>query len=377
MNANAESTVPFVDLVGQFHRYEDELMTAIRGVLESASFIGGAPVKDFEAAWAAYCGTKNAVGCGNGTDAIYLALRALGVGPGDEVITAVNTFIATSEAITMTGAKPVFVDVDDATALIDATKIEAAITERTKAIIPVHLYGQLVDMEPVLAIAKAHGLKVVEDTAQAHGAIDHGKRAGTFGDAATFSFYPGKNLGAYGDGGAVITDDDALAEHIRKIANHGRSTKFGHEIEGVNSRLDGLQAAILGVKVKHLDTWIDERRAAAQRYDKLLSELGDAIVLPHVRHATSHVFHLYVCRVQDRDGLRKHLGERNIQSGIHYPVPLHLLPAYSHLGQGEGTFPVAEKMAKEIVSLPISPEITEEQQVRVAKAVAEFVGANR
>ncbi|MEQ9500473.1 MAG: DegT/DnrJ/EryC1/StrS family aminotransferase [Deltaproteobacteria bacterium] len=370
-------TVPFVDLVGQFHRYEDELMTAIRGVLESASFIGGKPVKAFEAAWADYCGTKNAVGCGNGTDAIYLALRALGVGPGDEVITAVNTFIATSEAITMAGAKPVFVDIDDATALIDASKIEAAITERTKAIIPVHLYGQLVDMKPILAIAEKHGLKIVEDTAQAHGAIDDGKRAGTFGHAATFSFYPGKNLGAYGDGGAVITDDDALAEQIRKIANHGRSTKFGHEIEGVNSRLDGLQAAVLGVKVKHLDTWIDERRAAAARYDRLLAELGDAIVLPTVRHATSHVFHLYVCRVQDRDGLRKHLGEQNIQSGIHYPTPLHLLPAYSHLGQGEGTFPVAEKMAKEIVSLPISPEITEAQQVRVAKAVAEFVGAGR
>lgn len=376
MTANTNDTVPFVDLVGQFRRYEKELMGAVRDVLENAAFIGGKHVKDFEAAWAEYCGSPHAIGCGNGTDAIYLALRGLGIGPGDEVITAVNTFIATSEAITMAGAKPVFVDVDEATALIDVDKIEAAITERTKAIIPVHLYGQLVPMKALMAIAEKHGLKVVEDSAQAHGAIEDGKRAGTFGDAATFSFYPGKNLGAYGDGGAVITANDGLATVVRKIANHGRADKFGHEIEGVNSRLDGIQAAILGVKVKYLDTWIDERRAAAKRYDALLGEL-DQLVLPHVRHETSHVFHLYVIRTKDRDGLREHLNERNVQSGIHYPIPLHLLPAYAHLAQGKGSFPVAEKLAEEILSLPISPEITEAQQVRVATAVSEFLGAAR
>lgn len=376
MSETRSDTIPFVDLVAQYHRYKGELDAAIQGVLETSAFIGGPALSRFEKGFAEMCGVKHCVGVGNGTDAIYLALRAMGVGPGDEVITACNTFIATSEAVSMTGARPVFVDVDDATALMTADRVERAITPRTKAVIPVHLYGQMVDMPPLMALAKAKGLKVLEDTAQGHFAIEHGRRAGSWGDAATFSFYPGKNLGAYGDGGAVVTSDDAIAEQVRKIANHGRAEKFGHEMEGVNSRLDGLQAAILEVKLRHLETWSAERRAAARRYDALLAGI-DGVVTPTVRTDGAHVFHLYVIRLKERDALRSFLGARNIQSGIHYPVPLHRLPAYSHLELGEGTFPVAEAMAKEIVSLPIFPEITEAQQARVADAVRAFMGGAR
>lgn len=368
-----QETVPFVDLKGQFDRYEEELLAAIRDTLASTAFIGGPALRRFEAGFAELCGTKHCVGVGNGTDAIYLALRALGVGHGDEVITAVNTFIATAEAISMTGAKPVFVDVHDDTALMNLELAEAAITDRTKAIVPVHLYGQLVPMAEVTALARKHGLLVVEDAAQAHAAIEDGVRAGAAGDAGCFSFYPGKNLGAYGDAGGVVTHDEALASKLRMIANHGRADKFGHVMEGVNSRLDGLQAAILEVKLKHLETWTAERRAAAKRYDELLAGLPQ-VDLPTVRKEGAHVFHLYVVRLKARDGLREALGAANIQSGIHYPVPLHLLKAYEHLGYGEGSFPVAERMAKEICSLPISPEITEAQQTRVADVVRAFVG---
>lgn len=369
-------TIPFVDLKGQYRRYQDDLLAAIHETLDNTAFIGGPALKRFEAGFAELCGTRHCVGVGNGTDAIYLALRALGVGEGDEVITAANTFIATSEAITMTGAKPVFVDVRDDTALIDLELAEAAVTEHTKAIIPVHLYGQLVPMGEVAAFAKKHELFVVEDAAQAHAAVEDGLRAGAAGDAGCFSFYPGKNLGAYGDAGGVVTNDENIASKIRMTANHGRADKFGHVMEGVNSRMDGLQAAILEVKLKHLETWTAERRAAAKRYDALLAGV-EQVRLPTVRKEGAHVFHLYVIRVADRDGLRKHLGAQNIQSGIHYPVPLHLLKAYEHLGYKEGSFPVAEKMATEICSLPISPEITEAQQARVADAVKAFVGGVR
>ncbi len=370
--------IPFVDLVGQYHRYQEEFDAAMRSVVERAAFIGGAPVASFEAAYAKFCGIKHTVGVGNGTDALYLALRATGVKAGDEVITAVNTFIATSEAISMAGAKPVFVDVDDDLALMDLDQLESKITERTKVIIPVHLYGQLVDMERLMGIADKRGITVLEDAAQAHGAMLGGKRAGTFGKAACFSFYPGKNLGAYGDAGAIISDDDDLAAHLRKIANHGRADKFGHQFEGVNSRLDGLQAALLEAKLKHLDTWTKERQDAAAHYDQLFAGV-DAVRCPKVRVAGGHVFHLYVLRLTEgagsRDALRAHLNERNIQSGIHYPKPLHLLPAYAHLEQGEGSFPVAEKMATQMISLPIFPGITQAQQTRVADAVKEFLGA--
>ena len=363
-----EPVIPFVDLVGQYQRHKSEIDAAIQGVIESTAFIGGAALKRFEKSFSEFCGTKHTVGCANGTDAIYLALRGLGVGAGDEVITAANTFIATAEAISMTGAKPVFVDVDDRYATMDPSKLEAAITKNTKAIVPVHLYGQLVEMDEGLAVAKKHNLFVVEDSAQAHGATEGKKRAGSFGDAGCFSFYPGKNLGAYGDAGGMVTNDDALADRVRRIANHGRADKFGHDVEGVNSRLDGLQAAILEVKLRHLEMWTDERRKAAKRYDALLAGL-DGIRLPDVRKEGAHVFHLYVVRLADRDGLRKKLDAANIQSGIHYPTPLHLLGAYAHLGLGVGSFPVAEKMADEIMSLPISPEISEGQQARVAEVV--------
>jgi dTDP-4-amino-4,6-dideoxygalactose transaminase len=366
-------TIPFVDLKGQYRRYKDEFLAAIHDTLDNTAFIGGTALKRFETGFAELCGTKHCVGVGNGTDAIYLALRGLGVGPGDEVITACNTFIATSEAISMTGATPVFVDVHDDTALMNLDLVEAAITPKTKAVVPVHLYGQLVPMDAMMALAKKHDLLVVEDAAQAHCAIENGVRSGGAGHAGCFSFYPGKNLGAYGDGGGVVTNDPELEKKVRMIANHGRADKFGHVMEGVNSRLDGLQAAILDVKLRHIETWTAERRDAAKRYDTLLADI-DGVRLPTVRTDGAHAFHLYVIRLADRDGLRKHLGEHNIQSGIHYPIPLHLLKAYEHMGHKEGSFPVAEKIATEICSLPMSPELSEAQQVRVADAVKSFVG---
>jgi dTDP-4-amino-4,6-dideoxygalactose transaminase len=368
-----QGTIPFVDLVGQYHRYRRELDAAIQATLESASYIGGPALPRFEKAFAELCGTRHAIGVANGTDAIELCLRALGVGPGDEVVTAVNTFIATAEAIVHAGAKPVFVDVDERTALMRPELVEKAISPRTKAIIPVHLYGQLVEMAPLLAMAKERNLFVVEDACQAHAAIEAGKRAGASGDAGCFSFYPGKNLGAYGDGGAIVCNDDEMADFMRRFANHGRADKFGHDLIGRNSRLDGMQAAILEVKLRHLETWTRERRDRAKRYDQLLSGIR-GVTLPFVRSEGAHVFHLYVIRVRDRDGLRKHLEARNIQSGIHYPHPLHLLPAFRELGHREGDFPVAERLAREIVSLPMSPELTEEQQQRVADAVESFAG---
>ncbi len=373
MSTPAADTIPFVDLVAQYRRYQGEIDQAISATLSTSGFIGGPALARFEKAFAEFCGAKYAVGCGNGTDAIYLALRAMGIGPGHEVIVPVNTFIATSEAVTMAGAKPVFVDVDETYSLIDISKIEAAITPRTKAIIPVHLYGQLVDMPRLMALAAKHGLEVVEDCAQAHGALLDGKKAGTWGRAGCFSFYPGKNLGAYGDAGGLITNDSALADSVRRIANHGRADKFGHQIEGVNSRLDGLQAGILEAKLRHLETWSMERRQAAKRYDALLKPV-QGVIVPEVRVEGAHVFHLYVVRVKDRDGLRKLMDSRNIQSGIHYPIPLHLLGAYAHYQQGEGTFPVAEMLAKEIVSLPMFPELVEAQQVRVVQAIQDHLG---
>jgi dTDP-4-amino-4,6-dideoxygalactose transaminase len=373
MNNTTNETIPFVDLVAQYKRHKSDLDRAIQATLETSAFIGGPALTRFEKSFAEFCGAKYAVGCGNGTDAIYLALRGMGVTCGDEVIVPVNTFIATAEAVTMAGARPVFVDVDEVHSHIDLDKIEAAITPRTKVIIPVHLYGQLVDMPRLMAIANKHGLQVVEDCAQAHGAILEGKKAGSWGKAGCFSFYPGKNLGAYGDGGGVVTDDAALADSVRRIANHGRADKFGHLVEGVNSRLDGLQAAILEAKLPHLETWSMDRRQAAKRYDALLAGVPGAIG-PKVRVEGGHVFHLYVVRVPDRDGLRKLMDSRSIQSGIHYPIPLHLLGAYAHHNLPEGSFPVAELLAKEIVSLPMFPEITEAQQVRVVQAIKDHLG---
>ena len=368
-------TIPFVDLVSQYQNHKDEIDRAVQSVLDSAAFVGGPHVASFERNFAEYCGRTQCVGVANGTDALHLTLRALGIGPGDEVVLPVHTFIATAEAVSIAGARPVFVDVDDDFCLMQPESLAEKIGPKTKAIIPVHLYGQLVNMESILAIAREHQLAVIEDAAQAHGARLQGQRAGSFGAASCFSFYPGKNLGAYGDGGAVVTDNEELVARLRELQNHGRSEK-GHTVVGFNSRLDGLQAAVLNVKLKHLDAWTKARQEAAANYDKLLANI-DGIRLPQARRREGHVYHLYVVRSQHRDALRAHLAEQGIQTGIHYAEPLHLTHAYEKLGHRAGDFPVAEKLAQEILSLPMYAELTSSQQERIANAIKSFAGARR
>jgi dTDP-4-amino-4,6-dideoxygalactose transaminase len=364
--------VPFVDLKAQYARIKTEIDAAIASVIESSAFVGGAAVARFQENFAAYVGAAHGVGTSSGTSALHLALVALGVGPGDEVIAPCNTFIATAEAITHAGAKVVFVDVEDDTQLMDAAKLEAAITPNTKVIIPVHLYGQPADMAAIRAVAARHSLKIVADAAQAHGSAIDGNRSAILGDVTTFSFYPGKNLGAYGDAGMVVTDDDALADSMRALGNHGRKDKYLHFAEGWNYRLDGIQAAILDVKLRHLDEWTESRRSRAARYDERFK--GSDLVRPITeRPGRRHVYHLYVIRCADRDGLGASLKERGIASGIHYPVPLHLQPAYEYLGLAKGTFPVAEKAVEEILSLPMYPELADDMVDETAKAVLEFV----
>ena len=343
--------IPLVDLKTQYGSIKGEIDAAIASVLQDAVFIKGKYVDEFERHFADYLGIRHCIGVGNGTDAIFIELKALGIGPGDEVITAANTFIATSEAISLAGARPVFVDCHPETYNIDTERIEAAITPRTKAIIPVHLYGQPADMDPIMALAEKRNLTVLEDAAQAHGATYGGRRAGTFGTCASFSFYPGKNLGAYGDGGAIVTNDDALAQKMRMFANHGRKDKYLHEFEGVNSRLDTLQAAVLDVKLKHLEDWIERRRAVARQYDEALKGVVET---PTAMASARHVYHLYVIRVSDREMVQKKLLEDGIGTGVHYPVPLPLLPAYRHLGYQAKDFPVASRLADEILSIPIN-----------------------
>jgi len=343
---------------------------AIQNVLDQTDFIGGNAVNDFEKAFGIFCGAKHVIGVANGTDAIHLALRACGIGNGDEVITAVNTFIATSEAITAAGAKPVFVDNDPATYTIDVSKIEEKITVKTKAIIPVHLYGQPADMEPIVRIAKKHNLTIIEDAAQAHGAVYNGKKIGSFGKAACFSFYPGKNLGAYGDAGAIVSNDDRFAEDVRMLANHGRLEKYEHKMEGYNSRLDTLQAAILNVKLSHLTDWITLRQKHASRLTDVLRG-NTLIATPEIRHGSTHVFHLYVVRIDQREEVQKKLKARGIATGIHYPIPLHMQPAYAYLHHRRGDFPVAERFAPQILSLPLYPELSEAQLEYIASALIE------
>ena len=352
--------IPLVDLKAQYASIKPEIDTAVQRVLDETDFISGSAVSEFERSFAAYCGTRSAVGLANGTDALQLSLLALGVGKGDEVVTAVNTFIATSEAISAAGARPVFVDNDPQTYTIDVNKIEEKITPRTKAIIPVHLYGQPAAMDAINAIALHHNLAVVEDAAQAHGASYKGKTVGTLGKLACFSFYPGKNLGAYGDAGAIATNDEALASRVRMLANHGRLKKYEHEIEGYNSRLDTLQAAVLCVKLRHLRAWTEKRQQNASTYSQLLSRAAD-IVTPVVHSDAVHVYHLYVVRVQQREKVQQALREAGIATGIHYPIPLHMQPAYKHLGLPAGSFPVAERFASEILSLPMYPELSADQ----------------
>lgn len=352
--------IPLVDLKAQYATIRTEIDAAVHRVLDETDFIGGSAVAEFEHSFASYCGTRSAVGLANGTDALQLSLLALGVRQGDEVITAVNTFIATSEAISAAGARPVFVDNDPQTYTIDVKKIEEKITPRTKAIIPIHLYGQPAAMDAINEIASHHKLAVLEDAAQAHGASFKGKTAGTLGRLASFSFYPGKNLGAYGDAGAVVTNDEVLANKVRMLANHGRLKKYEHEIEGYNSRLDTLQAAILSVKLRHLRAWTEKRQEHASTYTKLLARSAN-IVTPFVHPDATHVFHLYVIRVQQREKVQQTLKESGIATGIHYPIPLHLQPAYKHLGLPLGSFPVAERFASEILSLPMYPELSTDQ----------------
>lgn len=360
--------LPLVDLHAQYNSIKTEVDAAMHAVVESAAFVGGPAVREFEAAFATFCECSHVVSCANGTDAIYVVLRGLGIGAGDEVITVTNTFIATAEAISSTGAKPVFVDVGPDTALIDTNQIEAAITQRTKAIIPVHLYGQPADMDEINRIAKTQGLAVIEDAAQAHGARYRGRRVGALATAATFSFYPGKNLGAYGDGGAMAFTDSVLARRCAMLRDHGRLDKYLHELEGVNSRLDTLQAAVLLVKLRHLDSWNAARRRAAGWYVERLRDVPD-LVLPVVADGNEPVWHLFVVRHPRRDRVREAMEKAGIGVGIHYPVPLHLQPAYAHLGHAKGRFPVAEQLAATCWSLPLYPELTETDVDRVVTAL--------
>jgi dTDP-4-amino-4,6-dideoxygalactose transaminase len=344
---------------------------AMAEVLAATAFIGGAAVARFEREFAAYCEAAHCVGVANGTDSLELSLRALGIGPGDEVITVPNTFIATAAAITAVGATPVFVDVDPDTYQMDVSLLPAALTPRTRAIMPVHLYGHPADLDPIMALAAEHDLYVIEDAAQAHGARYKGRRVGGIGHVGSFSFYPGKNLGAYGDGGAVVTNSAELAARIRQLADHGRTDKYSHAVVGRNSRLDGLQAAVLGVKLRHLDGWNAARRRIAAELGERLA--GLPVATPVVATDVEPVFHLYVIRTEDREALQRSLDEAGIASGIHYPIPLHLQPAYADLAHAEnlwpGSFPVAEEHASRILSLPIYAELTSEELDRICAAV--------
>ncbi len=365
--------VPFLDLKTQYETIKEEIHNSIIKVCESSAFAGGPFVEEFEKSFAAFCKTKHAIGVGNGTDAIWAVLIALGIGQGDEVITAANTFIATAEAITFCGAKPVFVDVEEKSYNINPGLIEPAITARTKAIIPVHLYGQTCDMDAILSIAKKHNLYVIEDACQAHGAEYKGRMAGSIGAAGCFSFYPGKNLGAYGEGGAIVTNNSELDRKLRMFRDHGQDKKYYHSMVGWNARLDGIQGAVLSVKLRHLEKWNSARRKNASLYTKLLKETK-SIGTPYEAEWAKHVYHIYAVRNPKRDELIKHLAEKGISCGIHYPVPLHLQKAYEHLGYRKGEFPVAEKLASEQMSLPMFAELTSEQIETVCMGIKSFIG---
>ena len=361
-------SVPFLDLKAINLSQADELEAAFKRVLHSGWYILGGETASFEKNFAAYCGATHAMGVANGLDAIFLILKGYGIGPGDEVIVPSNTFIATWLAVSHCGATPVPVEPVDATCNIDPARIAAAITPRTKAIIAVHLYGQTADMPPIMALARQHGLKVIEDAAQAHGALCHGGVAGQLGDAAAFSFYPGKNLGALGDGGAVTTNDDALAEQIRTLRNYGSKVKYYNEVPGYNSRLDELQAALLSVKLPKLPADNERRRAIAALYTRELAGIP-GLQLPHVPDWAVPVWHLYVVRHARRDALAKTLAEQGIGTVVHYPVPPHLQPAYAGLGFKQGDFPIAEAIHREVLSLPMGPTLSDEQALQVAAAV--------
>jgi dTDP-4-amino-4,6-dideoxygalactose transaminase len=358
--------IPFVDLKAQYVSIKAEIDAAVLRTLDSAQFILGTEVAAFEEAFARYCGVDHCVCVNTGTSALHLALLAAGVGPGDEVITVPNTFVATVAAIEYCGAKPVFVDIDPRYFTLDPANIERAITPRTKAILPVHLYGQTADMDPILQIAHRRGIAVIEDACQAHGAEYKGQRAGSIGDLGCFSFYPGKNLGAYGEGGAVVTKNAEFAAKIRMLRDWGQKSKYNHVLKGFNYRMEGIQGAILGVKLNYLERWTERRRDHAAVYDRLLAGLAHT---PQARPDSRHVYHVYAIRSQNRAELQNELASQGIQTGIHYPIPVHLMEAYRELGHKEGDFPQAEKAAREVLSLPMYPELTNDQIRTIAQAV--------
>jgi len=365
--------IPFVDLKAQYASIKDEVNPAIQGVLESCQFTLGSEVVAFEKEFAAYCSVQYGIGVNTGTSALHLALLAAGVGPGDEVITVPFTFVATVAAIHYTGARPVFVDIDPRSFNMNPAALEAAITPRTKVILPVHLYGQPADMDPILEIARRRKLLVIEDAAQAHGAEYKGRRVGSLGDMACFSFYPGKNLGAYGEGGMVVTNNLDYVRTIRMLRDWGAERKYEHVLKGYNFRLEGIQGAVLRVKLRHLERWTEARRVAAGRYDKLLA--GSGVQTPVPMANARHVYHIYAIRTQHRQTWQQALQEQGIQTGIHYPIPVHLLPAYSDLGYTRGQFPHAERAAAEVLSLPMFPELTSAQCETVCDAIRKVAGA--
>jgi dTDP-4-amino-4,6-dideoxygalactose transaminase len=367
--------IPLVDLKAQYRTIKPEVDAAIAAVVESCGFIMGKEMYAFEEEFARYCGVKHGVAVSNGSDALHLALQAGGIGPGDEVITVPNTFVATTEAITRVGASIKFVDIDVRQFNMDPALLEKAITRKTKALLPVHLYGQIADMDPIMDVARRHGLLVVEDAAQAHGATYKGKRGGAWGQTACFSFYPGKNLGAYGDAGMVVTDDDAVAEKLRLLRDHGqdRSRKYTHTIEGYCFRMDAIQAAVLRVKLRHLDDWNAARRRHAATYAELFK--GTDVIPPYVLPGSEHVYHIYGARMPKRDAVMAALKAKGIDARVHYPIPVHLQPAYARLGHKAGDFPATEQAVAEVISLPIYAEMTRAQIEEVVGTVKDALRA--
>ena len=366
-SAVANSPVPFVDLKAQYQTIKPEIDAAIARVFENSNFILGPEVSTFEKAFAEYVGAAFCVGVNSGTAALQLTLMACGIGEGDEVIVPSFTFFATAETVSVLGAKPVFVDIDPVSYTIAAPAIEEAITPRTRAIIPVHLYGQAADLDPIRALAEQHNLHVIEDAAQAHGAEYKGRRVGGLGTAGCFSFYPSKNLGAYGEAGAVVTNDEDIANRLRLLRQHGQTSKYAHAMVGYNFRLEEIQAAVLNVKLAHLDKWNNGRRERAARYNELLSDTG--LVLPREMEYSRHVYHVYAVQCDNRDEVRNRLDANGIQSGVHYPIPVHLQPAYASLGYKAGDLPVTERLSDRVLSLPLFAELTDQQQRAVAAAI--------
>ncbi len=367
-SSTATQTVPLLDLKAQYRSIEAEVQPALREVCESCRFALGPAVESFEKAFASYCSAHECVAVNSGTSALHLAMRCLDIGPGDEVITVPMTFVATAWAISYTGARPVFVDIDPFTRTMDPLALEAAITSRTRAIVPVHLYGQAADMDRILSIAARYGIPVIEDAAQAHGATYEGRKVGGLGTIGCFSFYPGKNLGAYGEGGALVTNDRAIAQRARQLRDHGQSRRYCHEEIGYNYRMDGMQGAVLGIKLKYLDRWNEQRRRHAAAYRRMLANVPE-IEMPAEASDRQSVYHLFVIEAPDRDALMQRLSDAGVQTGLHYPSCVHQQPAYMHLNYHTGMFPIAERLAARCLSLPMYPELTGPQLEQVCEAI--------